>query len=435
MPAWAPLSGEFDQVAKKLDEATLFANTPYAEWYLNSLRIEGSPTWRHHMETYGPDFSYEDFIPMFNEAIQRWDPGSWASLFREAGARYVVLVSKHHDGFLLWPSQRPHPAKEGYHASRDIVGELGEAVRDEGLRMGYYYSGGLDWSFNPQPITSRDALYGAIVQTPEFIDYVDFHWRELIDRYGSAVLWNDIGYPVNAPVLELFAYFYNRTPDGVINDRFGQVTTAKGSSDVGALEAPRGPHYDFTTPEYTSYDSITPFKWEANRGIGFSFGYNQKEGPDSYMTPTRCIRMFADIVSKNGNMLLNVGPMPDGTIPELQRRCLQGLGAWLRVHGEAIYSTRPWQQAEAQTVDGLPIRFTQKGDALYAILLETPEPGQVIIPGLRTASTAAIHLLGRAAPLTWRQEADRLIIDWPRDVASSPAHALRITPQPALLTP
>ncbi len=428
VPAWAPLSGDISQLAEREDWEALFANTPYAEWYLNSLRISGSPVHRHHLATYGPDFSYDDFIPRFNQAVQQWDPDAWATLFRQAGARYVVLVSKHHDGFLLWPSQRPNPRKPHYHANRDIVGELGEAVRRQGMRMGYYYSGGLDWSFNPQPIRNRDELYGTIVQTPEFAEYVDAHWRELIDRYGTAILWNDIGYPAQAPVLDLFAYFYNRTPEGVINDRFAQVTSASGTPGEGFIENPQPPHHDFTTPEYASYGEIMPFKWEATRGIGHSFGYNQQEGPDSYMTSAECIRMFVDIVSKNGNLLLNVGPMPDGAIPALQRECLEGLGAWLAANGEAIYGTRPWMTSEGKTADGIDIRYTRKEDALYAILMAAPRARVLTIPGLAAAPNTAIHLLGTELTLEWRQYGEELVISLPPELPEITALTLRIRP-------
>ena len=432
VPAWAPLSGELTKVAEEIGWEALFVNNPYVEWYLNSLRIEGSPTWRHHMETYGPDFSYDDFIPMFNQAVQHWEPDAWASFFKDVGARYVVLVSKHHDGFLLWPSQRPHPRIPHYHASRDIVGELGEAVRRAGLRMGYYYSGGLDWSFNPRPIRTRDEVYSTIVQSPEFVEYVDFHWRELIDRYGTAILWNDIGYPLQAPVLDLFAYFYNKMPEGVINDRFGQVTSASGAPEEGTLESPGRIHYDFTTPEYASYDRIMPFKWESTRGIGFSFGYNQLEGPDSYMSAETCIRMFVDIVSKNGNLLLNVGPMPDGTIPALQRQCLEGLGAWLDVNGEAIYGTRPWVTFAGRTGGGVDVRYTQKGDALHVILMDVPRERPLALTGLRAAPDTKIQLLGHEhePPLDWRQHDDYLIVSLPADLPAASISALRLTPQP-----
>ena len=143
VPGWAPVAGEYGELIAKEGWASWFAKNPYAEWYLNSIRIEGSPSHRHHVQTYGEGFSYDDFVPLFNEAIGAWNPGDWAELFRQAGAGYVVLTTKHHDGFLLWPSRTPNPVKEGYAASRDLVGELAEAVRARGMRMGLYYSGAL----------------------------------------------------------------------------------------------------------------------------------------------------------------------------------------------------------------------------------------------------------------------------------------------------
>jgi alpha-L-fucosidase len=168
VPGWAPVTGELAEVAATQGWEAWFAQNPYAEWYLNSLRTEGSPTQQYHLQTYGPNFSYDDFVPLFNEAIQKWNPNEWAELFQKVGARYVVLVTKHHDGFLLWPSARTSPYKKFYHASRDLVGELATAVRQRGMRMGFYYSGGLDWSFNPTPIRTRADVYDTIVQTPDF---------------------------------------------------------------------------------------------------------------------------------------------------------------------------------------------------------------------------------------------------------------------------
>ena len=136
VPAWAPNAGELGEVIAEGGWDKWFAENPYAEWYMNSMRIAGSPSQRHHLETYGPDFGYRDFVPMFNEATQEWDPGAWAELFRQAGARYVVLTTKHHDGFLLWPSEHPNPFQENYYARRDLVGQLTAAVRKQGMEMG-----------------------------------------------------------------------------------------------------------------------------------------------------------------------------------------------------------------------------------------------------------------------------------------------------------
>ncbi len=431
VPGWAPVTGELAEVAATQGWEAWFAQNPYAEWYLNSLRIEGSPTHQYHLQTYGQDFAYDDFVPQFNEAIQKWKPDEWAELFQKIGARYVVLVTKHHDGFLLWPSARTSPYKKNYHASRDLVGELATAVRNRGMRMGFYYSGGLDWSFNPTPIKTRADVYDTIVQTPEFIEYVDYHWRELIDHYQTSLLWNDIGYPGNAPLLELLAYYYNTIPDGVVNDRFGQVTSQDLPEHEEVVRNPDKGHFDFTTPEYSSYNRIVEKKWEATRGIGFSFGYNRAEGPDSYLSTEKAVRMFVDIVSKNGNFLLNVGPMADGTIPELQRECLEGLGAWLAVNGEAIFDTRPWVEADGETTSGIPVRYTQKGGAVYATLLDTPRGDRVTIASLRASDPTTVHLLGHPEALTWQQEGPNLTIELPHGLASAPAYTFKIIPAPA----
>ena len=154
-------------------------------------------------------------------------------------------------------------------------------------------------------------------------------------------MWGDIMYPPGANTLELFSYYYNRVPDGVINDRFATRFTPPRRPGL----QPPGIHYDFVTPEYSSFDEIQAEKWETCRGISSSFGYNQADDEDSYLSAGAVIRMLVDIVSKNGNLLLNVGPRADGSIHELQRKCLLGLGAWLDVNGEAIRGTRPWSRA------------------------------------------------------------------------------------------
>ena len=431
VPAWAPTSYELGEVAATGDWDAWFVNNAYAEWYLNSLRIKESPTHTHHLETYGEDFSYDEFVPLFNEAIRKWNPDEWAELLQRAGARYVVLVSKHHDGFVLWPSEQTAPSKESYVASRDIVGELAEAVRRQGLRMGLYYSGGLDWSFDATPIRDPRTVFGTIVQTPEFIEYANGHWRELIERYRPSVMWGDIGYPSAANVLKLFADYYDAVPEGVINDRFSQHVPDNLFED-GKVVLPAGVHHDFTTPEYASYGTIVEKKWEATRGIGRSFGYNQNEGPNVCASVDELVCKLVDIVSKNGNLLLNVGPKPDGTIPQIQRDRLEGLGAWLDVNGEAIFGTRPWKQAEGRASEELPVRFTQKAGALYATLLGTPAGDRVTLESLRAVGDTVVRRLGREEPLGWEQQGDNLAVLLPGGLPKAPAHSFKITPIPEL---
>ncbi len=253
VPGWAPtLQGSPEELdwAQFGDLTRWFKNNPYAEWYMNTMEIEDSPTYKHHLETYGANFGYLDFIPIFNREVRRWDPNQWAELFKEVGARYVVLTSKHHDGFTLWPSavHNPHRRSDQQGSQRDIVGELTEAVRGQGLKMGLYYSGGLDWSFVGEPIRNSKDLLGHVPQSVEYARYVDAQWRELIERYKPSDLWNDISYPKDGDVIHLFADYYNQVPDGAVDDRFNV------------------PHADYTTPEVTRYHKIVEKKWESCHG-------------------------------------------------------------------------------------------------------------------------------------------------------------------------
>ena len=192
--------------------------------------------------------------------------------------------------------------------------------------------------------------------------YANGHWRELIDRYQTRILWNDIAYPAATDLNELFADYYNQFPDGLVNNRFTQRFELHEGNIVSDN------HRDFETPEYASFDEIREQKWESCRGIGASFGYNQQEGAEHHLTVQDLVRSFVDIVSKNGNLLLNIGPMADGSIPAIQRERLLGLGTWLDVNGAAIFDTRPWVTAEGATDAGIDVRFTRADATLYATL-------------------------------------------------------------------
>ena len=412
VPAWATPSGELH----KVDWNVWFKHNAYAEWYLNTLRIEGSPTQEHHFKTYGEDFDYIDFVPMFNEALAKWSPDAMAQLFADVGAKYVVLTSKHHDGFTLWPSEVKNPNRpdDQQHASRDVVGELTQAVRDKGMRMALYYSGGLDWSFNPKPVVARDDVRGTIIHTEEYANYADAHWRELIDRYQPTILWNDIGHPKQSDIVNIVADYYNRFPDGLINNRF----------EIGLPDSPRR-HHDFVTPEYKKMDEITDYKWETCRGLGYSFGYNQVEGPEQTIPEDELIHLLIDIVAKNGNLLLNVGPKADGTIPEIQAARLRALGAWLNTNGEAIFGTRPWDRADGKTTGGIDVRFTRKGETIYAILLGRPKGAEVTIESLTVPVGASVSLLGGGV-LESEVEGDNLRVALPSNIPASHAYVLKI---------
>jgi alpha-L-fucosidase len=445
VPGWATPVGDLHTMTKKFGYEYWFKNNPYSEWYWNSLKIEGSPTRAFHAKTYGENFPYTNFKAMFNAAAAKWTPESWADLFARIGARYVVLVTKHHDGFTLWPSAHPNPYRPDFHADRDLVGELTDAVRGRGLRMGLYYSGGPDWWFQSDAICDLVSMANTIPQTEEYAHYVDAHWRELIERYHPSIIWNDIGFPAKLNVKALYADYYNTIPDGVINDRSLQADVRKLTrSPLGralvrwllkaALNTPgnggipKNIHADFTTPEYTSVSKLVAHKWEATRGLGYSFGYNQNETAEHMLTIDQLVRHLVDIVSKNGNLLLDVGPMADGTIPTLQLERLDGLGQWLSVNGEAIFATRPWHTAEGETSDRIPVRFTQRDNVLYAILLEAPPNTDVRFPSLKFKTRTTIQLLGEERPLS--MDIATSTAHLPETLSSSPAYTLKITPLP-----
>jgi alpha-L-fucosidase len=411
VPAWAETKGDLNEIVAREGWPAQFRHNPYAEWYLNTIRINGSPAQAHHQATYGVDFPYEGFAPIFNEACKGWQPTEWGKLFNQAGARYAVLITKHCDTFTLWPTdfvttRVPHP----YGASRDIVGEYCDAMRAVGILPGLYYCAGMDWVYNPKVLTDFPDVFSSIPQDPEFVARCRAHWRELIDRYKPPVMWGDIGYPVDPALPELMAYYYNQVPEGVINDRFAQTLRQDTPVDDSLILSPEPPHFDFRTPEYTSYDTIPDYKWECVRGIGHSFGYNAAEGDDDHIAPDKLINLLVDIVSKNGNLLLGVGPAADGSIPPLQADRLMKLGAWLQVNGEAIYGTRPHTQAEGITREGLPVRFTRQGEVLYVIPLGTP--GHTLtLDGVQVPEGVSISVLGQPVPLTWVMNGDALTLN------------------------
>lgn len=405
VPGWAPLvHPEHDFTSQDY-----IHHNPYAEWYLNSMRLDGSPTQQYHKEHYGANYDYYNFAAEFDKDIQKWNPDTWAKVFSDAGAKYVVLTTKHHDGFTLWPSATPNPSlpADRQHATRDIVGELTSAVRKQGLHMGLYYSGGYDWTFVPGPIAKAADYQAVKPQSEAYGKYADAQYRELIARYRPAVLWNDIDYPKSGHPLEIMAEYYDSVPDGVIDDRFGVK------------------HSDFKSPEYQTLAKISPTKWEECRGLGRSFGYNRAEGEAETIAPDKLIYLLVDIVSKNGNLLLDVGPEADGTIPPVQMSRLEALGAWLKQNGEAIYGTRPWTRADGDTAEGIPIRFTHANSSVYITLLGEPKSGSVTVKKLELKAGSPIYMLGENKPLQWAQRGEDVQVTLPSSLTGHYAYVLK----------
>lgn len=341
VPAWAEPIGPLGA----FDPGWWSAHNPYAEWYYNTIRIDGSPAQRYQLETYG-SLDYEQFLDLWR--AEQFDAGRLMDLVKAAGARYVVPTTKHHDGIALWDA----PGSGEWNTvcrgpRRNLVRELRDAAVSRGIRFGAYYSGGLDWHFSQLPpitaeigddVRPRDAAYAA---------YAHRQVIDLIDRYRPAVLWGDIDWPDAGKepgphsLIGLLEHYYEVVPDGVVNDRFGDT------------------HWDFRTSEYLhNLDAESSPAWENTRGIGFSYGYNQLEDARHYLTGGELIRHFVDVVSRGGNLLLNVGPTAAGAIPDDQERALRELGAFCARHEAAIFGSRPLPTGIAQPSDQPWLRWT-----------------------------------------------------------------------------
>jgi len=347
VPAYAPGGTSIAELFKT-DYDNAMAVSPYAEWYWNAMRVTGSPTAVRHATVHGGR-SYESFRKDFEDAAEAFDANVWADHFAASGAGYVVFVTKHHDGFCLWPTDVENPHRPGWHSKRDFVGELASAVRARGMRFGLYYSGGLDWTFHHLPISNFGDMLACVPTSDDYRRYAAAQARELIDRYKPSVLWNDIAWPSDEDLPALFACYYKAVPDGVVNDRwlgmaamfeglrdpaaragFNAVVKGRIAEAGGELDNPPPPHCDFRTVEYSTGEHMGEKKWEACRGLGLAFGYNQDERTGDYMTGAALTDLYRNLTARGGNLLINVGPMANATIPDVQRQPLLELGRAIR---------------------------------------------------------------------------------------------------------
>lgn len=418
IPAYAPLTG-YREMPDDPDGVKTWRRLPYAEMYWNTMSIPGSATARYHAERYG-DMPYDAFVAEFRDRmIPGWDPEPWADLFARAGARYVVLTTKTEDGFLLWPSEHRNPHRRGWQSERDVVGELARSVRAHGLRFGTYYCGGMDWTFKGLPTTTTAGMAEAVPDTPQYVEYAEGHWRELIDRYAPSSLWNDYTFPRGADLRTLFGHYLARVPDGVINNRF--------DGDPGSTFERSSVYDDFVTPEY-EMRGPPDVKWEACRGIGTSFGYNRQEAEATYLSAAQLIHTFVDVVAHGGNLLVNVGPTATGEIPWSQAERLLTLGWWLRVNGDAVYGTRPWERHVGITGDGIGVRYTASADAVNAIVLGSPSAAAVELD-VRLGDGARVSRTGTRTGLPWTATPAGARIELPEPPDSGPAFSLRLEPR------
>lgn len=434
-----------------------FAN----EWYPRNMYQPGTPEFEHHVAAYGPhaQFGYKDFIPHFTAA--RFNAEEWAAVLKRSGAKYVVPVAEHHDGFALYNCRfsKWNAVQMGPH--RDIIGELAAASREQGLVFGvsyhraehwWYFDGGLNYPSDVQDPRYAD-FYGPPQPGPRsHAERHDFHFplapnrdflqdwlarlAELVDNYQPQIVYFDwwINHVAFAPYVQQFAaYYYNRGTQwhkGVaINYKYDAYAPGTAVFDV----------------ERGQLSGIRPVFWQTDTSISKnSWGYVHNQ---DYKTADAIIGDLVDIVSKNGALLLNIGPRPDGTIPEPEMNILLEIGQWLARNGEAIYGTRPWKifgegptnipegaftDTNRQDFTGQDLRFTTKGETLYAILLAWPGP-QCTLTSLGTASpwrdrpVRDIRLLGAAEPLSWSCNEQGLIVNLPAQQPGEHAVVLKIT--------
>jgi alpha-L-fucosidase len=371
----------------------------YAEWYWRRWR-EPSAIQHYftefHNRVWGENFLYQDFVKYFK--AEMFNPDAWAELFSNAGAKYVVLTSKHHEGFTLWPSQYSwnwNAMDVGPH--RDLLGDLTKSVKEKGIKMGYYYSL-LEW-------------YHPLYKPATISQYIDQHMfpqmKELVNTYKPDILFTDGEWDYTSDELrstQFLQWLFNESPvkeTVVVNDRWGKETRSK-----------YGGYYT------TEYDLIhdgdsegMEFErpWEECRGMAGSFGYNRNERLEDYSTSEELVHILINKVARGGNLLLNIGPTADGRIPEIMQQRLIDIGSWLKVNGEAIYGTRKWNDAPSVTTETIEY-YTTKGSDLYLIVTRW-QTRTVVINGISKA--AEVTLLGYNGKIKYRISGNKLTITPP----------------------
>ena len=426
-----------------------------SEWYPRDMYVTNSDVFKHHVATYGPqtNFGYKDFIPQFK--AEKFDATAWAKLFKEAGVKYVVPVAEHHDGFPMYASDMTDWSAVKRGPKRDLIGEEAKAFRKAGIVFGASSHRAEHWFFFDNGMygdsdvrdTNNAALYGPAVnkrmaeaqaEPPDkaFLDDWLLRSCEIVDKYHPQVMYFDwwICQPVFQPYLKTFAaYYYNRGIEWKqqVAINFKEWEGESFPPGAGVFDIERGNSADTRAEFWQMCNSVSKNSW----------GYVTNH---QYKDVDTIVDDLVDIVSKNGTLLLNIGPRADGTIPEHEQEMLRNIGGWLKINGEAIYGTRPWTKfGEGPTAvvagsfadvkraafTGEDIRFTTKVETLYAIALAWPENGKLVVKSLPESAgrVRRVRLLGYPGKLNWSQTAEGLVVDLPAAKPCDYAITLAIT--------
>jgi len=417
-----------------------------SEWYPRQMYLKGSKEFKHHVETYGPQnkFGYKDFIPMFK--AEKFNPEQWVTLFKKAGAKYVVPVAEHHDGFAMYKTALSKWNAFEMGPKRDVIGELATEIRKQGLIFGlsshriehwWFMNGGRRFESDVLDPKYED-FYGPAREenetpSPEYMNDWLLRNTELVNNYQPQLFWFDwwIEQPAMDPYRKSFAsFYYNKGLEwnkGVVIN-YKNIAYPDGTA---VLDIERG-----------KLAGIQKLPWQTDDAIGNkSWGYTTD---NTFRNAQYVITNLVDIVSKNGNLLLNIGPRSDGTITDEETQTLLGTGKWLDVNGESIYGTRPWKllgEGPTESASGSfadqkkpftaqDIRFTTKGDVLYAIALGLPAANtSVKALGIKSGNgtIASIELVGSNEKVSWSQQADALIIKPSKNYPSENAVVYKIS--------
>ncbi|MAU10608.1 MAG: alpha-L-fucosidase [Anaerolineaceae bacterium] len=421
------------------------------EWYPRNMYLEDDPAFAHHIETYGnhTEFGYKDFIPMFT--AEKFNADEWVKLFKEAGAKFIMPVAEHHDGFAMYDSDLTEWSAAKMGPKRDVIGELADATRKEGLIFAvsshraehwWFFDGGQKFPSDVQD-PANEGLYGPAVEASKDMNnkeaWKSKDWEprpdakfledwlarccEVVDKYQPQIVWFDwwIEQIIFEPYLQRFAaYYYNRGLEwgkGVaINHKFNSYPEG-----VAVFDVERGQLSDTRKYFWQNDTSVSKNSW------GYIENHDYKSAGD-------IICDLVDIVSKNGALLLNIGPKPDGTIPQPEQDMLREIGRWLDINGEGIYGSKVWdvfgegptEVPEGEFTDtkrspftSQDVRFTHKGNTLYAFLLAYPDAESTTIKSLPSTASiriADVRMLGSDKAITWSQDDDGLHVSVPSEM-------------------